>query len=63
MAQTVFTHNNAQETTDTCVTMTGKVTITNSNALTTSPTKLPVANSYTVTITYANGLVSSIAVN
>ena len=63
LVQTVFTHNNAQESASTCVSMSGKVTLAASNTLTSMPAKLPIANTYSVKINYSNGLVLSIEVS
>lgn len=62
LVQTVFNHNNAQSGNETCVTLTGTVALAGTPGLQTMPNKLPVANSYTVTITYNNGLVQTINV-
>lgn len=64
MLETVFTHNNAQDSKDTCVAVTGQSAISANPGLTTSPKKLPIGNRYKVTLTYntKTGLISSIAI-
>ena len=52
LLDTVFTHNNAQEDTSTCVEVTGDATVDDSNALSTSPTKVSTGVRYTVKATY-----------
>lgn len=66
---TVFTHNNSQDDTSTCVKVTYPVngsnkTIKASNALKTSPTKVSTGSTYTVKATYNTntGLITSIKV-
>ena len=49
---TVFTHNNAQDSTSTCVQVTGASTIALSNAITKSPTKVDVGARYKVELSY-----------
>ena len=65
LLQTVFSHNNAQEGIDTCVSVSGASTISASNQLSTSPTKVSTNYRYTVTLTYntTTKLVQSISIS
>lgn len=55
MLQTVFNHNNAQPTADTCVEVTDSInssaTIAKSNTITSAPNKVNIGARYSITIT------------
>ena len=65
LLETVFSHNNAQEGIDTCVSVSGASTISANNQLSTSPTKVSTNYRYTVTLTYntTTKLVNSISIS
>ena len=64
LLQTVFNHNNLQQDTSTCVSVSGAATVSSSNALTTTPTRVSTGARYTITCTIdaKSKLVTSITV-
>ena len=64
LLQTVFNHNNSQPDTSTCVSVSGKATVSSSNALTTTPARVSTGARYTITcnIDAKSKLVTSITV-